>query len=293
MRWLTLLLLTSCVSGMTSIPIEQGSIAVFFCDQVDCEHLLLAENIEGCAMYNTGTLGAMLVDQDVQLVVDGEHRVKGAVSERGEGLMHNKFCVLGGKVWTGSWNPSQRMTLPNNAVIVQSPTITAAYQAELDELLSGVFHGGRKGSANAIVNGSLIEAFFCPEDGCKDAVIKVLKGAQKSVHFMTYSFTDDDIGKLVEQKAREGLDVRGVFDPRKESHSEYERLAALSRITKVHHKVFIVDGQILVTGSYNPTRNGDEQNDENVLIIHDERVAELFEQEFERLWNESQKTDVE
>jgi len=36
----------------------------------------------------------------------------------------------------------------------------------------------------------------------------------------------------------------------------------------------------------NPTKNGDERNDENLIIIKDETIAQLFLEEFERVWDE-------
>ena len=53
----------------------------------------------------------------------------------------------------------------------------------------------------------------------------------------------------------------------------------------MHHKVFIIDKKIVVTGSFNPTGNGDTNNDENILIIHDEGVAQKYLKEFERVWS--------
>ncbi len=54
----------------------------------------------------------------------------------------------------------------------------------------------------------------------------------------------------------------------------------------MHHKVFIVDEKIVVTGSFNPTNNGDKNNDENVVIIEDSAIAEMFVQEFWRVYGE-------
>jgi len=52
----------------------------------------------------------------------------------------------------------------------------------------------------------------------------------------------------------------------------------------MHHKVFIIDNETVVTGSYNPTSSGDEKNDENILIIHDKGIAKKFLDEFDRVW---------
>ena len=51
----------------------------------------------------------------------------------------------------------------------------------------------------------------------------------------------------------------------------------------LHHKVFVIDGSIVVTGSYNPTLSGNTRNDENMLIIHDRGIAQQYIQEFLRL----------
>ena len=47
-----------------------------------------------------------------------------------------------------------------------------------------------------------------------------------------------------------------------------------------HNKVMIVDGAIVITGSFNFTKAAEEKNAENLLIIRDRKVAV----EFERNW---------
>lgn len=286
---LLLLLMASCMTGHVASPIEEGSVSVFFCDKTNCTHELKSLVYKGnakCAIYHPSkeVIGFL---KPSQLVVDEEHEVKGATMEKGSGLMHNKFCVINHSlVWTGSWNPAQEMTIANNAVVIESKVLSKAFDEEFKELKSGVFHKGGKGSAKTFLNGSLIEAYFCPEDYCEEAVLDVLDDSKSSIDIMVFSFTDDEIGKLIEKKAKEGINVRAVFDPRKDKNSEYERLKEFSKIDKVHHKVFIVDKKIVVTGSYNPTKNGDERNDENVVIIHNENISSLYLNEFENLWAE-------
>lgn len=282
------LLLSACITGLfAAIPEENGSIEAFFCDQVDCAQVF-AEKVENatsvsCALYHSNdAFFSILQHKNAKLVTDEEYPLPGAVREKGNGLMHNKFCIIDNEyVWTGSWNPAQEMTIPNNVVFIQSKTLAKAYKAEFDELASGTFHGGSSYPGLVKFNGQLLEAYFCPEDDCQKHVLDVLKTAQKSIHFMAYSFTDDDIGSLLSDKKR-NLDVKGVFDPRKDKYSEYEKLKDVSTIAKVHHKVFIVDGSTVITGSYNPTRNADEHNDENIIIIRDPQIAQQFEKEFER-----------
>jgi phosphatidylserine/phosphatidylglycerophosphate/cardiolipin synthase-like enzyme len=53
--------------------------------------------------------------------------------------------------------------------------------------------------------------------------------------------------------------------------------------------VFIVDSQIVVMGSYNFSRNAEEQNDENILIIHNADIAAAYEVEWQKVWLQAEK----
>jgi len=53
---------------------------------------------------------------------------------------------------------------------------------------------------------------------------------------------------------------------------------------KMHHKVFIIDNETVVTGSFNPTASAENKNDENIIIIKDKVIAGSFLKEFDGLW---------
>jgi len=56
----------------------------------------------------------------------------------------------------------------------------------------------------------------------------------------------------------------------------------------LNHKIMIIDGQIVVVGSYDFTNRAENDNDENVLIIHSEAVAQKFLEEFQRVQSRAQ-----
>ena len=64
----------------------------------------------------------------------------------------------------------------------------------------------------------------------------------------------------------EGLDVRLDGNP-----------------DKLHHKVIVIDGRVVITGSYNFSVSAEERNDENVVIIFNEAVAQVYLQEVQRV----------
>lgn len=43
-----------------------------------------------------------------------------------------------------------------------------------------------------------------------------------------------------------------------------------------HNKVMVIDGEIVITGSFNFKKAAEENNAENLLIIHDKKLASLY-----------------
>ena len=55
----------------------------------------------------------------------------------------------------------------------------------------------------------------------------------------------------------------------------------------MHEKVIILDGKVVIAGSYNFTRSADKRNDEQVLVISDPEIADLFLGEFDKILAEA------
>jgi phosphatidylserine/phosphatidylglycerophosphate/cardiolipin synthase-like enzyme len=129
----------------------------------------------------------------------------------------------------------------------------------------------------------------------------VLESAQESIYFLAYSFTSNQLGDIVRQKAAADVTVAGIMDDeqvRSNQGTEYDpfRQAELDvRIDGIdglmHHKVFIVDEKIVVLGSYNFSQSAEERNDENVMIIYDPLIAQQFLLEFRRVQQQAQRND--
>jgi phosphatidylserine/phosphatidylglycerophosphate/cardiolipin synthase-like enzyme len=285
---------------------------IYFCPQDEClDEMLLwldaAEEYIHCAIFEVGLLELQekmfqrSEEIEVKLITDDNYydevkHLDFAMHDNRSGLMHNKFCILDGKaVWTGSFNPTERGNYKNNnnVVFYQSQYLAENYEKEFQEMWGGLFgKGERNEKTEFIINGKRIENYFCPEDWCANKVIYALQDAEKSIYFMTFSFTHDDIGEQVLERAADGVEVRGVFE--KSQNNKYlEREKFLDagldvrwdgNSANMHHKVFIIDSKTVVTGSFNPTKNGDTKNDENLLIIHDPVVAAKYIEEFEMVW---------
>jgi phosphatidylserine/phosphatidylglycerophosphate/cardiolipin synthase-like enzyme len=57
----------------------------------------------------------------------------------------------------------------------------------------------------------------------------------------------------------------------------------------MHHKVIVVDGEIVIFGSFNFSASANDSNDENLLIVYDPVFAGAFLEEFEKVWAQAKQ----
>jgi phosphatidylserine/phosphatidylglycerophosphate/cardiolipin synthase-like enzyme len=226
------------------------------------------------------------------------------IPDQGEGLMHNKFVVIdGSEVWTGSMNLTVNGAYRhlNNLVRFRSTLIAENFTSEFDEMFLDGYFGEdileNTPHPDITLNGIRVETFFSPDDETPQRLIELILSAEESIDFLYYSFTSDSIAEAIINQANRGVEVRGVLDSYQERTGlggEYQRLVSQglevyldTHPEKLHHKVIIIDQNIVITGSYNLTRSASEKNDENTLIIHDRKLAEIFLGEFEWIFEDA------
>lgn len=214
------------------------------------------------------------------------------------GLMHNKFMIMDSqRVLTGSMNftPRGAYVNNNNILFLRSQRAVAAYQQKFDNMFErGGF--GPRGSVPKDVqftqDGVPVRIIFSPGDAVDEILIEEINNAQSEIRFMAFSFTLDSVGEAVLARSQAGVDVAGIFETRA-SQTQFSQLPPLfcagldiyqdgqSRRT-FHHKVFVIDRTTVMTGSFNFSQNATTRNDENMVIIRDPSLAELYLAEFDR-----------
>jgi phosphatidylserine/phosphatidylglycerophosphate/cardiolipin synthase-like enzyme len=293
------------------IPTETSKeMEVYFCPGDDCASVLInlvnsSTKSVHCALFDVDLEGLIKVmgeksrQIDVKLVVDNENygaiKGEGVKKDTSSQYSHNKFCVIDGEiVTTGSFNPTFNGAYKNNnnLLIIYSKYLALNYESEFKELWNGNFgEGGKVEYPLVYLNGNKVENYFCPDDSCADKIIKELRGAQNSVYFMTFSFTDEEIADAM--LFNSDIDIKGLFE-KTGSGSQYSQFGRLKGFGvdvetdtnpySMHHKVFIIDNSTVITGSMNPTASGNLKNDENILVIHDPEIASKYVDEFFRLF---------
>ena len=222
-------------------------------------------------------------------------------SDERSALMHNKFWIFDRQtVWTGSTNitGSGIFKQNNNALVIHSPQLAEIYEAEFDEMWNGQF-GPRSPSQldtqAAVVNGSNMVVVFTSEDSAlEDAIIPVVLGAQSSIRFLAFSFTDYPLAQTMIDRAAAGVSAAGVYEKFGSETDAAEMDTLLCGGIPIrqdgnsgfmHNKLIIIDDRIVITGSLNFSTNAEDNNDENVIIIDNPEIAQLYVQEFDRIWS--------
>jgi phosphatidylserine/phosphatidylglycerophosphate/cardiolipin synthase-like enzyme len=130
-----------------------------------------------------------------------------------------------------------------------------------------------------------VQVYFSPNGGATDAVVNALDHATNSVLVQAYSFTSAPIAKALVDAHRRGVKVQVILDhsQRTEKYSEADFLRNSGIPTLIdarhpiaHNKIIIIDGYIVLTGSFNFTRAAEEHNAENLLVINDSVLAKQY-----------------
>jgi phosphatidylserine/phosphatidylglycerophosphate/cardiolipin synthase-like enzyme len=220
--------------------------------------------------------------------------------------MHDKFIVIDrSEVWMGSMNFTDGGAYDdnNNVFRIHSTKMAENYSKEFEEMFLDNKFGDNVAAETPnptlTIDNIQVDTYFSPDDGVLSALVPLLSGAEESIYFLAYSFTSNQLGDIVRQKAEAGLIVKGVMDSeqvRSNQGTEYDPFQQEGLSVRMdgneglmHHKVFVIDGKIVAFGSYNFSQSAEERNDENLIIIYSEPIAQQFIEEFERVWKHAPK----
>ncbi len=215
--------------------------------------------------------------------------------------MHHKFIVIDEQyVWTGSYNTTYNGAYrnKNNVIFIDSVPLAYNFTQEFRELFRQM--RAEKSAGASVVHpkvtlgdGTQIYTYFSPENDIISSLLREIGSAKKSIHFMAFSFTQDALGTAMRERFESGINVRGVFEKRlvDDRYSEYNAMkkaglgVTLDRHKgSMHHKVIVIDEEIVITGSYNFSKNAEERNSENLLIIKENPdIAQIYLAEFDRI----------
>lgn len=140
-------------------------------------------------------------------------------------------------------------------------------------------------AAELMLRSAPAKVLFSPKGGCTRTITAEINQARTEILIQAYSFTSAPIAEALLKAHKRGVRVEAVLD-KSQRRERYTSATFLSnagiptfiddRHAIAHNKVIIIDGGIVITGSFNFTKAAEEKNAENLLIIRSEELARLY-----------------
>jgi phosphatidylserine/phosphatidylglycerophosphate/cardiolipin synthase-like enzyme len=135
--------------------------------------------------------------------------------------------------------------------------------------------------------------YFSPNGGATDAILESIRGARSTILVQAYLLYSTRLAGALVRAHRRGIQVHVILDAYAQLHhppvSAVARLVAAgiavsldARHAWAHDKVMILDGEIVITGSFNWTVGAEKHNGENLLVIRDPRLAGVYSENWRR-----------
>jgi len=113
------------------------------------------------------------------------------------------------------------------------------------------------------------EVHFSPHGGCTDAIIRELNKAKSPLLVQAYSFTSAPIAKALVNAHKRGVKIEVILD-KSQRTQEYSSATFLynqgipvkidAQHAIAHNKVMIIDGETVITGSFNFTKAAEDSD---------------------------------
>jgi phosphatidylserine/phosphatidylglycerophosphate/cardiolipin synthase-like enzyme len=136
-----------------------------------------------------------------------------------------------------------------------------------------------------------IEVYFSPKGGATEAMVKAIGEAKTEILVQAYSFTSAPIAKALADANKAGIHVRVILD-KSQRTAKYSSATFMhnsgidtwidAKHAIAHNKIIIIDGQVVITGSFNFTKAAENGNAENLLVIRSKELAEKYVKNWEK-----------
>ena len=205
-------------------------------------------------------------------------------------IFHQKFIVRDREsLLTGSTNFTTTGVEKNlnHLIVIHDEKIAKTYAREYREISQGHFgklnEGHDKAPKDVDVSKIPIRILFAPDHSPEMEVMKQMAKAKKRVDFVIFTFAKSSgIDDQMIMLRSANLKVRGALD-RRMANQKWAASKPLKAkgvelfitpkrgtgVGKLHHKLMVIDKQVVIGGSFNYTGPANEFNDENIVILGD------------------------
>jgi phosphatidylserine/phosphatidylglycerophosphate/cardiolipin synthase-like enzyme len=143
---------------------------------------------------------------------------------------------------------------------------------------------------NTSIFASDISVCFTPGQNCTQQIVTVINQTQKTLFVQAYQFTSAPIARAVVLAKQRGVDVKLILDKSQYNRNKYSPAAFFEhegipvwidyKPNIAHNKIMVSDNTKIITGSFNFSKNAQDRNAENLLIITDPDLASKYTSNF-------------
>eukprot|EP01101_Sappina_pedata_P003264 TRINITY_DN1349_c0_g1_i1.p2 TRINITY_DN1349_c0_g1~~TRINITY_DN1349_c0_g1_i1.p2 ORF type:complete len:317 (-),score=170.03 TRINITY_DN1349_c0_g1_i1:64-1014(-) len=138
------------------------------------------------------------------------------------------------------------------------------------------------------------ETLFFPNNGDIERMLAYIRACKKSLDICVFTITDNRIANEIVKAKKRGIALRVITDDDKSDDTGSDILSLSdsgipvkmdNSTSHMHHKFAILDGVVVMSGSFNWTRSASADNQENIIFTNESVLVHAFQGEFEKLWN--------
>ena len=209
-------------------------------------------------------------------------------------IMHNKILIIDSEtIWISSANYTVYSFYRNhdNFLRIKDKEIALYYNKKFNK----IYMNNSTATRAFISKDKNVEIYFSPDTNFEKRVIELINSADNSINFLAFAFTNSKIANALVSAKDRGVKIKGVFDKTQNSYQKYSKYKYLKKHDidvkldknkfKLHSKVIIIDEKIVISGSYNFTKQANNKNDENSIVIFNEDIAKSYLEDFYNIYN--------
>ena len=168
--------------------------------------------------------------------------------------------------------PESRLTNTTHNTHHKMPRHTAQSAAFFFLILTAQLHAETK-------------VYFSPHGGAENAITAQIHTAAHIIRIQAYHLSSQPIADALITAIHRGVTVTVIIDKTGYASPYCQANRLLNNHATIvidaphsiaHNKIIIIDDTTLITGSYNFTKQADQNNAENLLIIDDAKIINLY-----------------
>ena len=250
-------------------------------------------------------------NSDIQAIVDAKLDIRIMKGRGGSGSMHNKYAIFDGTALeTGSanWSLSAESASYENMMFIFDRNIMDGYQKNFEWMWTqGKLPGDQSAGwpkpgplpaeprQSVSYNGAQFPAYiFSPRGGTEATIVRAMDAASREIDVAMFSFTSKPVMEALVRAAGRGVKVKIMTNMKSAFpfKNEVKKAGIENRMKPgrvenglMHNKYGVVDGKLLINGSFNWSETAEMLNTENTIFTTDPQYVGSYKAEFDKLYS--------